>query len=31
MLAELKAQGVPYNQAWELVREQWLLLPEEKD
>lgn len=31
MLKELIAQGMPYNQAWELVREQWLLLPEEKD
>jgi len=27
MLKELKAQGVPDNQAWEIVREQWLLLP----
>jgi len=27
----LKAQGMSHDMAWEFVREQWLLLPEEKD
>ena len=30
-LAELIEKGVPYNQAWEQVREEWLLLPSEEN
>jgi len=30
-LKELKAQGMSHDMAWEFVREQWILLPEEKD
>jgi hypothetical protein len=30
-LAEMIEKGLPYNQAWELVREEWLLLPSEED
>jgi len=29
-LAFLVNQGTPLNQAWELVREEWLLLPPEE-
>jgi hypothetical protein len=29
-LANLLSQGVPDNQAWEAVRENWLLLPSEE-
>ena len=28
-LSDLLDQGLPYNQAWELVREEWAFLPSE--
>lgn len=30
-LDELLNQGLPYNQAWESVREEWAFLPSEDD
>lgn len=30
-LADLISQGVPYDQAWESVREMWIYLPSEED
>jgi hypothetical protein len=30
-LEHLLRQGVPYDQAWEAVREQWAFLPDEED
>ena len=30
-LADLIEQGLPYNQAWEMVRENWAFLPSEED
>jgi hypothetical protein len=30
-LADLVAKGLAYNQAWELVREEWAFLPSEDD
>jgi len=29
VLARLIQQGMPYDQAWELAREEWAFLPEE--
>lgn len=29
-LAQLIGQGVPYQEAWEQVREMWILLPDEE-
>jgi hypothetical protein len=30
-LEDLLSEGVPYDQAWELVREMWICLPTEED
>ena len=30
-LSDAKSQGLPQNQAWELVREEWAFLPSESD
>jgi hypothetical protein len=30
-LHKLLEQGLPYDQAWELVREEWAFLPSEED
>ena len=30
-LSELLSKGVPYNQAWESIREEWALLPSEQE
>lgn len=30
-LSDLLQKGLPYNQAWELVREEWAFLPSEED
>jgi hypothetical protein len=30
-VSELRSKGVPYNQAWESIREEWALLPSERE
>jgi hypothetical protein len=29
-MGELLSQKIPYNQAWEMIREEWALLPDEE-